>query len=159
MSAGALLLAVVLVQVDGGPFSPPPDVRAVVLAGQGYEPGDGGALLDAGSPAPYVSFSDSLYLSCPAAPPVMVVGESNRAGIASEILHGSFDRYVLSSEPRQKRIACLMATCDEDRHRRAEEMNIAPPWWWIALTSAVVVSAAAGFTIGHFTAAPTSPSP
>lgn len=87
---------------------------------------DGG--IDAG-----IDFDVSLYAACPEAPP-------------SVPLDGGL---VLLPEPRARRVACLMATCETDRRLCRDEVNAAPPpWWWVAVTGALVLGVVAGAVAG-----------
>lgn len=107
---------IVLAQADGGhDFT----VNAALDAGPTIDAG--GAYVGAA-----VTFTDTIYGTCPVAPPV-------------QVLDGG---WKLLSPERAARTACLMEICDTDRMRRAKEQAAEPaPWWWVSLVGSVVSTA------------------
>lgn len=89
------------------------------------------ALPDGGLPP---TFSDTIYSSCPEAPPTVK-------------LDGGWQ---LVPPERDQRIACLMDTCDTDRMLRKErakaEANV-PPWWWAIGVGGLAVGATLGVVV------------
>jgi hypothetical protein len=94
--------------------------------------------IDGGSPA----FSDTIYATCPDAPPVIVLD----GGVAGEAFAG----WRLMHPDRAARVACLMQTCEVDRKlREVREDAAPPPWWWVGSVSVALGLAVAAFFLGR----------
>lgn len=90
---------------------------------------DADAGIDGGASVP-APFSDALYVTCPAAEPVVA-------------LDGG---WVLMPPDRAARTACLLATCEAARKQTQEPLT--PPswlWWGVGL----VVAGTAGYFVGQ----------
>lgn len=80
------------------------------------------------------TFTDTIYSTCPVAPPV-------------QVLDGG---WVLSPPERAARVACLMEICDVDRTRRAKEQETAPaPNSWLVTAGAAVSAAIAAYSLAR----------
>lgn len=86
----------------------------------------------AGGASPSIRFDDAIYALCPDAP-------------KAEPVDGGW----FLPELRERRVACLMNTCEADRSRRAQEMaGAAPPPSWVWWAVGVVAAGGIGFAVG-----------
>jgi len=98
----------------------------------------GGVEVDAGQISPL----DTLYATCPAAPPV-------------EVLDGG---WVLMAPTRAGRVACLFETCDAKRKADRDTIAAAPPpALWIVWGASIVMIAVAAYGVGHAVAEQSAP--
>lgn len=83
----------------------------------------------------YELFSDPIYSTCP-------------DGLPVQSLDGG---WKLLAPSRAARVACLMATCDTDRHERKEREKVSPPpMWWEVGAALLVGGATLGFMAGRY---------
>lgn len=81
---------------------------------------------------PSIRFDDAIYALCPDAP----LAERHDGG-------------WFLPDLRERRVACIMDTCETDRSRRAREMaGAAPPPSWVWWAAGVVAAGAIGFAAG-----------
>lgn len=118
----AATLCSVLAQADGGHDFPvsagESHLGGVVALPETVARGDGGL--------------DSIYSTCPAAPPLQAI-----------------DGGWVMLFPRAARNACLFETCEADRSRRAaEKAESPPPTQWVVWATGIVMAASAGFSLG-----------
>ena len=150
----ALVLALVLSQADAGVLVVGSTDAGLTVNGAVNLPFDAGvwtvAAFDAG-----VSFDESLYATCPAAPPSVPVVWTNAGGkdvlTTVPAVDAGFTGWLALPPMRSERLACLMETCESDRKARATAMNQTMPatWWQVGLT--VLTTSGVAYSLGRLT--------